>query len=188
MVRDKMVVKQAVFHELPVAPWHGYNFRSSWSAAQNGWYYLTYHRQLWNELIAARKEKLDTAEREKQLSQWEDGRNREQQTRREEAQRQMKREERQRELLSYRAQQEQKRLQHQQLMDWHSQLKIQMAASSPLKKSASLLLNNGSTKSHRDSSGSFLSLPPITWYIHICMYLWLICVLIYILNFKKIKF
>ena len=24
MVRDKMVVKQAVFHELPAAPWHGY--------------------------------------------------------------------------------------------------------------------------------------------------------------------
>jgi hypothetical protein len=127
--------------------------------------YGTRRRQLWSELIAARKEKLETVEREKQLSQWEDGRNREKQTRREETQRLMKREERQRELLAYRAQQEHKRLQHQQLMDWHAQLKSQMmAATSPPKKSQSLLLSNSasSIKSRRDSSGSTLSLPPIT--------------------------
>ena len=114
-------------------------------------------------MIAARKEKLDTVEREKQLLQWEEVRSREQQTRREDAQRQTKREERQRELLAYRAQQEQKKLQHQQLMDWHAQLKVQMAAASPLKKSLStMLLSSGSTKSRHDSSASILSLPPIT--------------------------
>lgn len=127
--------------------------------------YSTNCRQLWSELIAARKEKLDAVEKEKQLLQWEEGRNRENQTRREETQRLMKREERQRELLAYRAQQEHKRLQHQQLMDWHAQLKSQAAAASPPRKAQSLLLNNStsSTKSRRDSSGgAVLSLPPIT--------------------------
>lgn len=96
---------------------------------------------------------METVEREESLLQWEEIRNKENVVRREEQQKELLKEERQKELRAYLAQKEQKRLQQQQLLEWHAQLKSQAVFS--------LSVSPADQAKQAKKTKAFAPLPPI---------------------------